>query len=435
MYIVVIQYMSIKNTYISMCTLYTRKETKIYYYLHQGEIMRIIVTTVLFVSIVQAQSIQQLINTALEKHPSLQAIEHRISAMDERIALSQNFSNPDVSLSINDIQFNDAFSRDLEPMQYQAVNFKQKFPWFGKLDARKTYTQAKKSVILDSYDAAKVKLAEEIRMTAYTIKEIEVRIGIVKKYIEVSKQNIKLYTSYAATNSNSHINSMNASLLLTKVKIKAANYKAILKSQKAKLHYLVQSNIDNFNYKLKMNKPKSLHYYLSKLENNPLYHREISQKNVASANQHLQSLDTMPDPYVKVGYFNRQAYEDYASITIGASIPLYGSEKLKTEAARKDVLASASATLDYKSSLQSDIESMYAKLIEARTIYTILNNETLPQLEHMFELTQASIQEGGDLFAYTNLLEQKLDLEEESISIKAEYLRTQAKLKSLIGDL
>jgi hypothetical protein len=228
---------------------------------------------------------------------------------------------------------------------------------------------------------------------------------------------------------------MNASLLLTKVKINAANYQAILKSQQAKLKYLVQRKISHISDSLRMKKPKSLHYYLSKLENNPLYHRALSQTNVASTNQHLLSLDTMPDPYVKVGYFNRQNFEDYASITIGASIPLYGSEKLKTEAARKEVLARTSATLDYRSSLQSDIESMYAKLIEARTIYTILNNETLPQLEHMFELTQASIQEGGDLFAYTNLLEQKLDLEEESISIKAEYLRTQARLKSLIGEI
>jgi len=397
--------------------------------------MRIILTTVLLLSIVQAQSIQQLINTAIKKHPSLQAIKHRISAMDERIALSQNFSNPEVSLSINDIRFGDVFNRDLEPMQYEAINFKQKFPWFGKLDARKSYTEAQKNVVIDSYDAAKVKLAEEIRMTAYTIKEIEVRINIVQKYIEVSKQNIKLYTSYASTDSQSHTNSMNASLLLTKVKIKAARYQAILKSQKAKLKYLVQSNIGSLNYDLKMHKAKSLHYYLSRLENNPLYHRELSQKNVASANQQLQSLDTMPDPYVKVGYFNRQNYDDFASITIGASIPLYGSEKLNTEAARKEVLASTSATLDYKSSLQSDIERMYAKLVEAHTIYNVIHNESLPQLEHMFELTQATIQEGGDLFTYTNLLEQKLDLEEESISIKAEYLRTQARLKSLIGEI
>lgn len=397
--------------------------------------MRILLLTLLSMGVVHAQSIQQLIHKAIEEHPSLQTIEHRLSAMDEKIAVSQNFSNPDISLTINDIQFSDPWSRDLEPMQYQAVNFKQKFPWFGKLDARKRYTEAQKTVILDSYDAAKVKLAEEIRMTAYTIKEIEARIAIVNTYIDVSEQNIKLYTSYASTESKNHANSMNASLLLTKVKIKAANYKALLKSQKSKLKYLVQSQVRFVSDTLKIRKPKSLNYYLSKLGNNPIYHMSLSQKNVADANREIQVLDNTPDPYVKVGYFNRTDFNDYASITVGASIPLYGSEKLKTEAARKEVLAAASASLDYRSSLESDLETMHAKLTEAYTIYRIIKHESLPQLEHMFELTQASIQQGGDLFSYTNLLEQKLDLEEESISIKAEYLRTEAKLKSLIGEI
>ena len=397
--------------------------------------MRIILTLMLSFGIIYADNIQQLIKKGIESHPSLYSIEKLLSAMDEKISLSQNFDNPDLSFTINDMQFENLSRRDLEPMQYQSINFKQKFPWFGKLDARKKYTQAQKSVIFDSYTAAKIKLAEEIRMTAYTIKEIEDRIHIVNQYIELSKQNIDLYNSYASTQSKSHTSSMNASLLLTKVQIKAASYKAILKSQKAKLKYLVQSKVDTISDRLKIKKPKKLHYYLAKLENNPLYQRTLSQKYVAEANREIQNLDKTPDPYVKIGYFNRADYNDYASITIGASMPLYGSEELKTEVAHKEALAAASASLDYKSSLISDIETMYAKLIEAYTIYNILEYETLPQLEHMFELTQASIQQGGDLFAYTNLLEQQLDLEEESISIKAEYFRTQARLKSLIGEL
>ena len=155
--------------------------------------------------------------------------------------------------------------------------------------------------------------------------------------------------------------------------------------------------------------------------------------NVADANKAIQDLSVTPDPYIKVGYFNRTEYPDYASITVGFSLPLYGSEKLNSEAARKEALAAQSASLDYRYSLESEITIMYAKLTETYQIYNIIRNESLPQLEHMFELTQSSIQNGGDLFAYTNLLEQKLALEEELISIKAEYLRTTAKLKSLTG--
>lgn len=397
--------------------------------------MRIFLLLFFLYYVVQAQSINHLIKQSIKKHPSLKTIKHRLSLMDERISISQNFTNPDLSFTINDIQFDDPWSRDLEPMQYQAINFKQKFPWFGKLDARKIFTEAQKSVIFNSYEVAKVKLAEEIRMTAYTMKELQERISILQKYKSVAEQNIELYTSYASTENKSHTSSMSASLMHSKIKIKIKRYYTILKTQKAKLKYLVQGKVTSISDSLHIKPPTSLKYYLSKRYNNPSYHRTISQKNVAQANKNIQDLSITPDPYVKVGYFNRQEFPDYASITVGFTLPLYGTEKLESEAARKEVLATKSASVDFDFSLQSEIEIMHAKLTEAYDIYQIIQNESLPQLKHMFELTQSSIQSGGDLFAYTNLLEQKLALEEERTSIKAEYLRTQARLKSLIGEI
>ena len=395
--------------------------------------MRIGLLVLIFTCTIEAQSITQLINQSIKNHPSLQSIQHRLSAMDERIEKSQNLSNPDLSIAINDIQFDDPTNRGLEPMQYNAINVKQKFPWFGKLDARKTFTQAQKSVMLDSYETAKIALVEEIRMTAYTMKELEERIRIINRYKTLAKQNIDLYTAYASTENKSHTSSMSASLMLSKIKIRAERYKTILKSQRAKLKYLVQEKISSISDTLQIKSPKPLGRYLSKLQNNPKYKMKLSEHKVADANKALHDLSITPDPYVKVGYFNRTEYPDYASITVGFSLPLYGSEKLNSEAARKEALAAQSASLDYRYSLESEITIMYAKLTETYQIYNIIRNESLPQLEHMFELSQSSIQNGGDLFAYTNLLEQKLALEEELMSIKAEYLRTTAKLKSLTG--
>ena len=65
--------------------------------------------------------------------------------------------------------------------------------------------------------------------------------------------------------------------------------------------------------------------------------------------------------------------------------------------------------------------------------HKIIQNKSLPQLQHMLELSSSAIEEGADLFTYTNILEEKLALEEECIAIKAEYMRTNAKLKALTG--
>jgi outer membrane protein TolC len=146
-------------------------------------------------------------------------------------------------------------------------------------------------------------------------------------------------------------------------------------------------------------------------------------------------MEIHPDPYVKVGYFNRPDFPDYASVTVGMSLPLYGTERLNSEIARKEALSSVSASLDYKVFLKSEICTNYAQLKEAYRIYNIIQRKSLPQLRHMLELSSSAIEEGADLSTYTNILEQKLSLEEESISMKAKYQRTKAKLKALIGGL
>ena len=224
--------------------------------------MRIILFTLLTAGLLQAQSIQQLIDQSIKRHPSLKTIQHRLSAMDERIEESQNFSNPDLSFTINDIQFDDPFDRGLEPMQFSAINVKQKFPWFGKLDAREAFTKAQKDLIVDSYEIAKITLAKEIRMASYTMKELEERLRIVKRYEAVAQQNIELYTSYASTENKSHTSMMAASLMLAKIKIKYERYTMILKNQKAKLKYLVQSDVTKISDPLEIKRPKSLESYL-----------------------------------------------------------------------------------------------------------------------------------------------------------------------------
>ncbi|MDQ7084521.1 MAG: TolC family protein [Sulfurovum sp.] len=397
--------------------------------------MRLLLILFFSLSTLSADTIDTLIAQAFKKHPSLDAIQQRLAQMDTRISLSQKWADPDVSLNINDIQFGDPLSRDLEPMQYQAISAKQQFPWFGKLEAKKIYALSQKKEILDSYAMAKVTLAKEIRLSAYTIKELNERIKILHKYKIVSQQNIELYTSYASTQNKSHSSSVTASLLLSQLKIREERYKAILAQQKAKLTYLLQKKVSSVVSSLDISKPKSLQYYLHRLPNNPSYIMQESKQKTAHAQQTLSDLAHTPDPYVKVGYFNRQEYADYASVNVGISLPIYGRQEDQSEISRLAILEANSAILDYNSSLKSEIERMHITLNEAYHIYNIIQNESLPQIAHMFDLSQASIQNGADLFAYTRLLEEKLALEEERIAIQATYWRTQAQLNALIGEI
>ena len=397
--------------------------------------IKFFLTALATVTLSEAQSIQQLIDYSLKKHPSLATIQHRLSVMDDRIVKSKHWSNPEIILNISDIQFDEPGKRSIEPMQYQAVNVKQRFPWFGKTEARERFVRAQKIVMLDSYDMAKTKLAEKIRTTCYTILEIKERLRIIGQYERVTRQNIALYDAYTATDAKSHSDSMVAQLMLSTLHIRSERYKAALQSQEATLAYLVQMKEPMVSDTLHISAPKSLHYYLSRLENSPGYRKKRSQSSVADAGQRVQELAKNPDIFMQVGYYNRQRYKDYASIAIGVALPLFGTEKLESEAARKEALAVKSALFDYRARLESEIRMSYAGMKEAYRIYRIIRKESLPKLQHMLELNEASIQSGENLFTYIKLLEQRLDLEEEKVIAKAQYLRSVAKLKSLIGEI
>lgn len=390
---------------------------------------------IIFVSIgfLNATSIDKLVRISLHKNHSLKTIKHKIQAQKIKIRRSQNLKNPDISLTLNDIQFNNPLSRSLEPMQTNAMSIKQQFTSTAKLRALKRFEVSRQKVIISSLNVAKVQLAKEVRLSGYTIKEIEARIAILYRYKKLIKQNITLYTSYASSDNKSHLSSMTSSLILSKIKIKLEKLKSILNVQKSMLRYFVEKKISKVSHRNRVKKPKSLQYYLRKAYHNPSYKQKQLEVKRATSYKKNVDLSLNPDPYVKVGYYNRANYADYASVTVGFSLPLYSTEKQNIQIAKREILESRSRKFDYLLWVKSEIKAEYFRLKEAYNIYRIIKNTSLKELEHMFELSQSHIQDGGDAFTYISLLEQKLTLEEELVTIKAHYFRSQVRLNSLIG--
>jgi outer membrane protein TolC len=382
-----------------------------------------------------AESIDALIEQSVSKHHSLENIKYHISSMDQKISKSRKWKNPDVSFTINDIQFEDPLDRGNERMQYQSINVKQTFPWPNKLDLKEDLKIEEKHVLLHSLESAKVELAYNIRISAYTIQEIKTRIAILNKYVRLEKQNINLLTDNISIGSNSHMQSIDSSLSLSNTQIKIERYKSMLDIEKEKLNYLAQKNIKNISTKLRIHKPKQLSYYLSRIIRNKSYHAKRALSDVAYANKDLVDMQAYPDPYVKIGYFNRSDFSDYSSIVVGVSFPIYGTEELNSEIARKELLASKSDYIDYKEKVKSNVRESYFKLKETYKIYKIIQNKSLPQLQHILDLSGSNIENGADLSNHTKLLEKKLLLEEKNVAIKAEFMRTKAKLNSLIGKI
>ncbi len=389
----------------------------------------------LFPLLLSAASLSSLITNATSTHTSLEAIQSRLSAVDNELEITRNFADPELSLSISDIQFNDPTNRSLERMQYSAINFKQKIPYFGKRDASTKKVQAKKERLDFSLQEAKVTLVKSIKITAYNIWQVEQQLKITNDYIKLTRQNIELYTSYSTSDTKAHMGIMSAELSLSQLKIKKSKLQSLVVGLYKNISYLSATDVRSVEMPMDIKTPKKLTHYIDASNNSSAYKVKEAKVKEADADVKVKELARNVDPFVQVGYYHRESFEDYMNINVGFSLPIYGTQSAKEEQSRKISLASKSEATDFKNSLNSQIGKYYAQLQDSYRVYNIIEKESLPQIQHMFDLTNTSIKSGSELFIYIDLLAKKLKLDEQSIQAVAAYYKANASLDALIGEM
>ncbi|NOR58610.1 MAG: hypothetical protein GQ474_08825 [Sulfurimonas sp.] len=383
--------------------------------------------------LLSATSLSTLIENAKATHTSLEAIEMRLSAVDDEYDVTRNFADPELLLSVSDIQLNDPTNRSIEPMQYTALNVKQKIPYFGKRDAASKRVDAKKQRIGFNISQAKVKLVESIKLTAYSIWQIEEQLRITNDYIKLTRQNIELYTAYSTSDTKAHMGIMSAELSLSQLKIKQSKLQSFLTGLYKKVSYLSAMKVDSIEISMEVTEPHELAFYMDATNESSAYKVKEAIVKEAEADLKVKELAKNVDPFVQVGYFYRESFEDYMNINVGFALPIYGTQDSKEEASRKVSLATKSEVADFKNSLDSKVGEYYAKLQDSYRVYNIIEKESLPQIEHMFDLTNTSIKSGSELFIYIELLGKKLKLDEQSIGAVGAYYKALATLDALIG--
>ncbi|BDY13719.1 TolC family protein [Hydrogenimonas cancrithermarum] len=398
--------------------------------------MRLWLLFIVFVASVQATTLQQLIDSALANHPSLDVAKSRIAAADYAVQRAKNFDNPVLGLSVNDLRLDDFTNRSLEPMQTQAVTLSQKIPWFGKRETKKAIEEAKKSLLFASMKEAEAELVARIRQNGYRIWEIERLIAITRDTIALTEQNIELYEAYTASSEsgNTHMGIMSAELVKSRLKTSLSRFEAQKAQTLALLEYLSFQSIDHLQVDLPAEKLLPLQKLKEKIVQSPSLKSKMAGKDVVKEKLSLARTQTSIDPVLRVGYYQRASYDDYISIGVGFAMPVYGTEKSKIEETRANLLAQRSNVADTKMRLTAKLEELYARAKSEREILQIVKNESLPQIGHMFDLIRADIAAGGDLYKFVDLVEQKLALEAQAILARANFHKTMAQIDALLGE-
>ena len=377
---------------------------------------------------INALSLDEIIDKALIQNPSLESITHRISANSSDIDISNQFANPTLTYAQNTINAN-------EPMSQKTLTLQQKIPFYGKRDALKNISVAQEKILHVKLLEAKINLVNAIKNQAYSIWELKELLKIIENYIDFTKQKLELSQSYTSTTDNQHMGIMSAELTLSDLKIKTSELKAKIITAYAKLSYLASFEIEDLDLSLHVSNLQDIATLEKSLANNSSLHVKESEIEKSETLYKSADLDNYPDINLIAGYAYRENFDNFFNLGVGINLPIYGSEDYKQEKARQMSLVAKSLKQDTKIVINSEFKTAYAQMKSAYEIYHIIQDEALPQIAHMFELSDASISTGGDLFKYIDILTQKLKLEQKSVAAVALYNRSNAKLTALSGEL
>jgi outer membrane protein TolC len=375
-----------------------------------------------------AMDLSDIIEEALQKSPSLEVIQARLKANRQNIDIADQFANPELLLSKNTLDSSQAMSQTV-------LSLKQKIPYFSKRARKEDVALAEENLLKERLRAAKVKLAGSIKTTAYEIWELRELTAVIDEYIMLTKRNITLYESYTSMSDNQHMGIMKAELSLSDLQVQKTLLVSQMAQAYARLSALAAFRIKQVDVDLKITNRPQLQSYKESLRFNPDIALQDKEVQKQEAKVELSNINNYPDVNLLAAYAYREKYDNYFNFGVGLSLPIYGTEDAKEEEARALLLAKRSQKRDTQLSVNAVLEVYYVQMLASYNIYHIIQDDALPQVAHMFELSNSSIATGSDLFKYIDVLFQKLDLEKKSIIATANYNRAAAKIAELQGKI
>lgn len=389
---------------------------------------KLVIVLLLVMQTLSALTLDEIVAIALEKNPTLHSIEARLEASKIETSYADAFENPTLLFTTNTLPDNQAMSQSI-------VTVSQKIPYASKRQFRQDIAKAQSSELNTTLQKRQVDLVYAIKSTAYKVWRLKEERRIINAYITLTNRLITLYASYASVKSTQHMGLMKAELSLSKLKIKNEILQAQILKRMATLQALSAVNVPSLELTLSMPElPRKQVLFTALAQNLSL---EKSRRAIATQRAKLIAAkrDNYPDFNLLASYAYRKNFENYFAIGVGITLPIYGTEDANEQAQEAKLLAQESQLQDVKLSVNANFNALYAQLNASFTIYHIITDDALPQVEHMESLANSAVSTQGDLFKSIDVLFEKLALQLQRIDAIANFHQQLATIEQLQGKL
>ena len=137
---------------------------------------------------INAQSIDSLVNEAIVNNPKLKSLQYRIKASEYRSKSINNLPPPNLS-----VEFSQVPIREYDILNQSISNniaLSQMFPLGGKLSAMADVENKNTLVEGNNFDAYKINLTAQVKMSYFNL-------WLIDRKIEIQKSNISLLSDFA----------------------------------------------------------------------------------------------------------------------------------------------------------------------------------------------------------------------------------------------
>lgn len=280
----------------------------------------------LLISSSNAEMLDEIVNKAYSNNYDLKSIEKSIQLSDENIKLAKKWQNPVLSLGINDIWFNDVFSRDNEPMQTQYIGISQVIPVGNKLQIKEDIQKKDKQINKYIFEDKKLQLKANIYELSLNILILEKKYTLLNNYQNNLSKLQKLYTGLYKYGKATQNEILNTKIANSNINLQKQNIKNNIDNLYLKLEEITYEKIDSINSEIVMEK-----IALEKSFTNHPKLKILNEKNKKFNKISALELEKeRSDIKVNVAYFNRdEKYNDYANISVNIPLSVYKTEKVK----------------------------------------------------------------------------------------------------------
>jgi len=280
----------------------------------------------LLISSSNAEMLDEIVNKAYSNNYDLKSIEKSIQLSDENIKLAKKWQNPVLSLGINDIWFNDVFSRDNEPMQTQYIGISQVIPVGNKLQIKEDIQKKDKQINKYIFEDKKLQLKANIYELSLNILILEKKYTLLNNYQNNLSKLQKLYMGLYKYGKATQNEILNTKIANSNINLQKQNIKNNIDNLYLKLEEITYEKIDSINSEIVMEK-----IALEKSFTNHPKLKILNEKNKKFNKISALELEKeRSDIKVNVAYFNRdEKYNDYANISVNIPLSVYKTEKVK----------------------------------------------------------------------------------------------------------